>query len=90
MSTLVRVSYFSDSQTCDETETPDSKKFNPKLNLIHVGKDQSKEENLKTIVDYLNVSADKRTNKYKPSVALNETVLTKRSSFRELIVGIQR
>jgi hypothetical protein len=90
MSTLVRVTYYSHSETCDESETPDSVKFNPKFNLIHVGKDKQLEQNIKAINDYLNIAAESRTDKFKPAVALNENVATEKKSLRKFVVAIQR
>ena len=52
MATLVHVTYYSQSDTCDKHNAPDSKKFNPKLTLLHVGKEQSK--NIMELSDYLN------------------------------------
>ena len=90
MSTLVRVIYYTHSETCDESETPDSKKFNPEFNLVSVGKDQQLEQNMKAINDFLNISAKSRTDKFKLAVALNENVASEKSSFRKFVVAIQR
>lgn len=86
MATLVRVNFYSHSETCDESETPDSQKFNPKFNLVHVGKDQSK--NLAEMNDFL--SKSNRTEKFKSANPMTETVLTERNSFKIFIVAIQR
>jgi len=86
MATLVRVNYYSHSATCDEDQTPDNVKFNPKFGLALVGKEASK--NLKELNDYFN--NDRRAAKFRPAKPLLDTVNANGHSFKKLITAIQR